>query len=57
MDEDSDKARILMSNSCNNDDEVNMAEGDEYVCLDSCASKRLFILRDQSCLESFVWPW
>ena len=42
--------------SCNNDkDEVNVAEDDEYVFLDSCASKRLFILRDQSYLESFVY--
>ena len=54
-DEDSDEAYILLSNSCNNDDEVNMAEDDEYVYLDSCATKRLFILRDQSCLESFVY--
>ena len=35
-----------MSDSYNNDDEVNMAEDEEYVYLDSCASKRLFILRD-----------
>ena len=54
-DEYSGKAHILMSNSCNNDNEVNMAEDDEYVYLDSCASKRLFFLRDQSCLESFVY--
>ena len=44
-----------MFNSYNNDDEVNMAEDDEYVYLDSGASKHLFILRDQSCLESFVY--
>ena len=44
-----------MSNSYNNDDEVNMAEDDEYVYLDSYASKRLFILRDQLCWESFVY--
>ena len=44
-----------MSDSYNNDDEVNMAEDDEYVYMDSCSSKRLFILRDQSCLESFVY--
>ena len=31
------------------------AEDDEYVYLDSCASKHLFILRDQSFLESFVY--
>ena len=44
-----------MSDSYNNDDEVNMAEDDEYVYLNRCASERLFILRDQSCLESFVY--
>ena len=44
-----------MSISYNNDDEVNIAEDDEYVYLDSCASKRLLILRDQSRLESFVY--
>ena len=32
-----------------------MAEDDEYVFLDSCASKRLFIVKDQSVLESFVY--
>ena len=48
-----DKAHILRSNSCNNDDEVNMAEGDEYIYLDSCASKRLFILRDLVWSHSF----
>ena len=44
-----------MSDSYNNDDEVNMEKDDEYVYLDSCASKHLFILSDQSCLESFVY--
>ena len=32
-----------------------MVEDDEYIYLDSFASKRLFILRDQSYLESFVY--
>ena len=32
-----------------------MAEDDGYVFLDSCASKRLFIVKDQSVLESFVY--
>ena len=44
-----------MPDSYNNDDEVNMAEDDEYVYLDSCASKRLSIFRDQSCFETFVY--
>ena len=54
-DENSDEAHTLLSNCYNNDDEVNVAEDDEYVYLDSCASKQLFILRDKSCLESFVY--
>ena len=33
--------------------EVSMAEDDECVFLDSCAFKRLFVVRDQSFLESF----
>ena len=41
-----------MSDSYNNDDEVNLAEDVEYVYLDICASKCLFILCDQSCLQS-----
>ena len=43
-----------MSDSYNNDDKVNMAESDEYVYLGSCASKSLFIFRDQSCFKSLV---
>ena len=32
-----------------------MAEDEVYVYLDSCASKRLFILHNHSCLESFAY--
>ena len=32
-----------------------VAKDDEYVYVDSCASNRLYILRDQSFLESFVY--
>ena len=45
-DDDADEVYLLMSDSYNNDNEVNMAEDDEYVYLDSCG---------QSCLESFVY--
>ena len=41
--------------SYNNDYKDNTAEDDEYVYLDSCALKRLIILCDQLCLESFVY--
>ena len=55
-DEESDETHMIDSCSCNNDkDEVNVAEDDDYVYLDSCASKRLFILRNQSFVESFVY--
>ena len=32
-----------------------MTEDDEYMFLDSCASNKLFILRNQSYLESFTY--
>ena len=38
-------------------EEVNMAEDDNYVFLNSCASNKLFILRDQSYLESLLFRW
>ena len=51
-----DEAHMLMSGSYNNDDEVYMmVEENEYVYLESYASKHLFILHDQSCLQSFVY--
>ena len=34
---------------------VNKEEGDEYVFLDSCASNKSLVLRDQSYLESFIY--
>ena len=47
---------MIDSCSCNNDKyKINEAKTDEYVYLDSCASKCLFILRDQSFLELFVY--
>ena len=47
---------MIASCSCNNNkEETNVAEDDEYVYLDSCASQRLFILSDQLFLESFVY--
>ena len=36
-------------------EEACLSEEEEYVFLDSCASSKLFIIRDQSCLESFVY--
>ena len=42
--------------SCNNNkDKINITEDDYYVYWDSCASKCLFILREQSFKESFVY--
>ena len=38
-----------------NIEEACLSEEEEYVLLDSCASSKLFIIRDQSCLESFVY--
>ena len=47
---------MLMSDSYyNNDDIVIIEEDDKYAYPDSCASTRLFILRDQSCLELIVY--
>ena len=37
-----------------NTEEASLSEEEEYVFLDSCASSTLFIIRDQSCFESFV---
>ena len=55
-DEESDEVHMMISYSCGNFvEEVHMAEYDGYVFLDSCASKRLFIVKDQSVLESFVY--
>ena len=45
----------MLTSRCFSEDEVCMAEEEEYVFLDSCASNKLFIIRDQSCLESFVY--
>lgn len=39
---------------CEEGDEVHLTEEDGLVFLDSCASKKLFIVRDQSCLEKFT---
>ena len=38
-----------------NTNEVCLSKEEEYVFLDSCASSKLLIIRDQSCLESFVY--
>ena len=38
-----------------NIEEACLSEEEVYVFLDSCASSTLFIIRDQSCLESFVY--
>ena len=55
-DEESDEVRMMLSYSCGNFvEEVHMVEDDGYMFLDSCASKRLFIVKDQSVLESFVY--
>ena len=55
-DEESDEIHMMLSYSCGNFvEEVHMAEDDGYVFLDSCESKRLFIVKDQSVLESFVY--
>ena len=40
---------------CNSAEDFHTVVNDEYVYLDRCASKSLFIVRDQSVLESFVY--
>ena len=47
---------MMLSYSCGNVvEKVPMAEDDGYVFLDSCASKRLFIVKDQSVLCCERW--
>ena len=40
---------------CNSAEAFHTVIDNEYVYLDSCASKSLFIVRNQSVLESFVY--
>jgi hypothetical protein len=54
-DEDSEEEVDMILDSDCTDEEVLISEEDEVVFLDSCASKRLFILKDQSYLENFVY--
>ena len=39
----------------NNIEEACLSEEKEYAFLDNCASSNLIIIRNQSCLESFVY--
>lgn len=51
-DDDDDSEGHMISDSLTSDEEVNFAEADSCY-LDSCASKTLFIVQDQSLLEKF----
>ena len=52
---DSDDEVNMMEEDNNSAEEVLMSAEDDVVFLDSCASKKLFIIRDQSSLETFVY--
>ena len=54
-DEDFNELSMMNACQCNSTEELHTVGDDEYVYLDSCASKSLFIVRDQSVLESFVY--
>ena len=54
-DEDFNELHMMNACKCNSPEELHTVGDDEYVYLDSCASKSLFIVRDQSVLESFVY--
>ena len=54
-DEDFNELHMMNARKCSSTEELHTVGDDEYVYLDSCASKSLVIVRDQSVLESSVY--